>query len=802
MRKSVEQHDSTRPTHASRAPGQPGATPRWTASAKGAVGSSPARTSRIWFTIGRGVLNEVYFPDVDKANTRNMRFLVTDGVDYFSDEERDAEHECSAVADGIFAYTVVSTCKHGRYRVTKQFVAHAIRDTLLVKVHFEPLVKDANLRLFLYLEPHLADKGAGNDAWVGQYKGLSMLFAHRAQAYLAAHATAPWKSTTCGYIGQDAYDALETTRTLTALYNDAPAGNVSLCGELDWQGSRGEFCVALAFGHSSAEAAQGARAGSLESFDRVWDRYVADWKQVQQKFAPLSVAGCTHDLYRTSTAVMTTHESARFPGAFVASLSLPWGFARGDEDTGAYHVLWPRDLCETAMGLMAAGDLDAGRRALFYLACTQSADGSWSQNMWLDGSEHWDATQMDGIAMPILLADQLRREAALSDFDAWPMIQAAATFLVRQGPASPQDRWESLAGYATFTMACEVAALLAAADFAERANDPATAAFLRATADAWNDAVDSLTYARGTALAKKHGVDGYYVRVMPPTAIGDHALHELQLHLKNHVAHAGYHPAQEVVSPDALALVRYGLRSATDPRMTATAKVIDAELRKELKTGPGWLRSTNDGYGEQADGAPFKKTGIGRCWPLLAGERGHFELAAGNTAGAAELLRVMSRQSNMCGLLPEQVWDAADISGRDLYNGRPSGSAMPLAWAHAEYVKLLRSVHDGKVWDVPPQTVQRYQVEQRVSPFEIWSEHLRRHWVTSGKSLRMDFDSATTICTQVDADPKRTSDTEAPLLGRHCVHVALPREWTSLKVSYDDADGSPHTVRLACRRAA
>lgn len=408
--------------------------------------------------------------------------------------------------------------------------------------------------------------------------------------------------------------------------------------------------------------------------------------------------------------------------------------------------------------------------------------------MWLDGTEHWGAVQMDGIAMPILLADQLKRAGALGTYNAWPMIRHAAQFLVRMGPGTGEDRWEALPGYATFTMACEIAALLAAADFADAAGEGEEASFLRETADAWNDAVDTHTYARGTNLAYEHGVDGYYLRITPKSTIKNRPLDQLWLHLGNHGFLRGWRGAVNVVSPDALALVRFGLPSTEDPRMKATVKVIDAELRKEMTTGPGWLRSTDDGYGEHKDGSPYDGKGIGHCWPLLAGERGHYALASGDREFATELLRVISRQTSACGMIPEQVWSASDIPEHQLFNGHPAGSGMPLAWAHAEYVKLVRSLEESKVWDMPPQPVERYQVQGKVSPFEIWTEHEPREWVTVGKTLRMDFDQATAVLWHVDEDEDQRASSSDPVLGLYSLWLSLPQKWEHLHVEVNHGE--------------
>jgi len=173
---------------------------------------------------------------------------------------------------------------------------------------------------------------------------------------------------------------------------------------------------------------------------------------------------------------------------------------------------------ETAGGLLAAGaDADAVR-VLDYLRATQEPDGRWPQNAWLDGTPYWGGVQMDECAFPILLVEMALRLGALPVARAgeyWPMVRAAAGFVVRNGPVTGQDRWEEDAGYSPFTLAVEISALLAAAELAEP-HDLAVATFLRETADAWNDAIEGWTYARGSRLATAADADGFYVRISAP----------------------------------------------------------------------------------------------------------------------------------------------------------------------------------------------------------------------------------------------------------------------------------------------
>ena len=619
MDKQVETIDITRPTRINRAPGRPGQKPRWTSGAKTIVGTAASSRSHVWFTVGLGTLNEIYFADVEQANTRSVRFLVSDGKNFFSDEAWDANHSVTSEA-GVPCCKIQTRCKHGQYVIEKEIIADPLHDSIVMRVKFTPGKRRSDLQLYIFVNPHIGDKGLDNHAWIGQYKGRPLLVARREAVALAAMSTAPIKQASCGYVGKtDGATRLSAKKPLQR-HNVADKGNVAMTAELDYAATDGEFTVAISFGTNPAEAAQEATAAILQDFTQMRDRFVNGWNKEQSRYSAIQdLSDQPLDMYRVSTAVLETHQSIRFPGGFIASLSLPWGFDRSDKDIGGYHVLWPRDMVETAMGKLACGDARAARSTLFFLRVTQEETGGWSQNMFLDGTPHWNAVQMDGTALPILLADQLRREDALDGYDTEPMIEAAARFLLKHGPYTEQDRWEELPGYSPYTAATEVAALLVAADLCEQNGNVEGAQFLRETADAWHDTIDEFTYVSGTSLAKAHNVAGYYVRMAPPKRVERAAMGDLVNVMANLPPGHKRQQASEMVSPDALALVRFGLRAPDDPRILNTIKVIDGTLKRKTKTGPTWLRSSKDGYGEQEDGAPYKKTGTGRGWPLLAG---------------------------------------------------------------------------------------------------------------------------------------------------------------------------------------
>jgi glucoamylase len=795
------------------APGGPGMEPRWTSSAKTGVGTALDGRSHVWFTISHGIVDEVYYPRVDQANTRDFGLLVSGPDGFFSEERRDTTSVVHLLGPGVPGYRLVNRCVEHRYEIEKTILTDPERSVLLQRIRFRALVGEpSDYRLFALLAPHVGNQGYGNEAWRDAYKGTPMLFARRRDVSLALACDAGWRATSCGFVGvNDGWRQVSTAGHLVDEYSEARDGNVALTGEPDLAactcedddgpGLVSEFVLTLAFGQGPAEAAQRARMTMASRFERIEASYVRNWMRFHEhtrgpatpghvvtpeesrrsaardlaahahgsthvhegsedgskrparerrKRTPVQLPESVVDLYRMSAAVLAIHEDKSAAGAMIASLSIPWGQSKGDHELGGYHLVWPRDLVNSAGALIALGHNVLARRTLRYLLSTQEADGRWAQNLWLDGTPYWNGVQMDEIAFPIFFAELLRREGQLEDIDPWPLILRAAGFLVRNGPITGQDRWEENGGYSPFTIAVEISALLVAADFADRAGEPTVAEVLRTTADAWNEMIERWTYVTGTRLAQEVGVDGYYVRIAPADVRTPEPASGGMIPIRNRPL--GEHEAryEDIVSVDALALVRFGLRAPDDPRIVNTVKVIDAKLRTLTNTGPAWYRYNHDGYGETADGSPFDGVGIGRPWPLLAGERAHYELAAGRPDVAVQLLGVMRAQASDGGMLPEQVWDGPNIPEQELENGRATGGAMPLVWAHAEYAKLVRSLHDGRVFDMPQQPYERYVRRRSAFSGALWARHSRIAFLFEGSTLRIQTPTRASILWTVD----------------------------------------------------
>ena len=399
---------------------------------------------------------------------------------------------------------------------------------------------------------------------------------------------------------------------------------------------------------------------------------------------------------------------------------------------GGYHLVWTRDMVKCVTGLMAADDYSTPLRALIYLAVSQRDDGGFYQNFWIDGRPYWTNVQLDEVSFPIMLAwklhsvdalpFRLRDASELRAFHWHAMVMKAAAYLIREGPWSPQERWEEVAGFSPSTLAANIAALVCAGDVARKHNDLVTAQFLEEYADFLESHVEPWTVTTQGNIVP--GINRHYIRVTPPVdsdgKAGNEDPNQGILHIANRDPQFNSDfPAKEIVDMGFLELVRFGIRRGGDPLIEDSLQVVDAQLRVDTPSGPAWRRYTHDGYGQRADGTSFQSWGVGRAWPLLTGERGHYELAAGRDP--QPYLRAMENFAHGVGLFPEQVWDTTNLPDRWMFLGKPTGAAIPLMWAHSEYVKLLRSARDNRVFDIIPPVEARYAASNRKRRWmEIW----------------------------------------------------------------------------------
>lgn len=659
--------------------GAPGIAPTWCSSDKDFV-TTALGASRLWATVGHGIVNEVYWPSTGQPQIRDLGFyLVND--ERWIDLKRLRQYRLSTPAPDQPLLTI--THAGSDYELVIEVLPDPLRDVLLLRYALS-----GNYRLVVILAPHLGASGRDNNAWIED----GVAFAQRGEAALCLCADVPLVKVSCGYVGaSDGWQDLNAHGALTWNFTRADHGTVAISAEA----AASSGVLALGFADSPFGAHTHARTALADSYDALRDAFLRAWLAWGSQLVTPRPDATLGDAARLSATVLKIHEDRSYPGAVVASLSTPWG--NSTDTLGGYHLVWPRDATLTAFALLAVGQRADARNILAQLMAAQQPDGHWPQNYFPSGAPFWTGIQLDETAFPLLLAARLR-ELGESELPGTAiMVRNAVRYIARTGPASPQDRWEENPGVSPFTLAVAIAALVAAAPWL---NDDERAYALN-LADDWNERLESWCYVRDTELAHELGVNGYYVRLGDATRYdGPGGAVQLRNRAGENVA------ASALVSLDFSYLVRLGLRRAADRRIVDTLKVVDHVLRVETPSGALYHRYNEDGYGEYPDGRPFDGAGQGRAWPLLVGERGHIALQAGTDP--LPYLQTIWRCASDGGLLPEQVWDAAPIPDLGLVPGRPSGSAMPLLWTHAEFLKLMVAREQRRPVELLEAVEQRY----------------------------------------------------------------------------------------------
>jgi glucoamylase len=742
--------------------GAPGLEPRWTSAVKDAVGTAYSASSRVWFTCSHGIVNEIYHPTIDHPQVRDMEFLITDGETFAHEEKRDLDSEFEYIHAETLGVRYVNRDREGRYSLTKEIICDPHHSVLLTHVRLEG---DADLvdrlKVYALLAPHLDGGGEGNSARAVDVAGYKVLAAWKDPWTLAMGASCGFARVSCGFVGESDgwHDVMQDYR-MGWEFGSATNGNIALLGELNLDCARNcgkaegarEFTVAVGIGDTLHTALQKTVSALVMPYEQHRSRFIEQWQRAAN---PEWLAEKARDggmLMRASHNVLLAHEDKTYSGAFVASASIPWGQAKGDDDLGGYHLVWTRDMVQTASAMLACGRVETARRALVYLACTQQPDGGFAQNFWVDGRPYWSGVQLDEVAFPIILAWRLWKQNGLGEMDVFPFVERAAGFLVKKAPITHQERWEENAGYSPSTLAAVIAALICAAEMARARGGVELAEFLEELADWIEGHLEDWTVTNDGVLLTE--VKRHYMRVRPPEtgeAYWCESCGTEMIRLNNRPPKTRFEfEAREIIDGGFLELVRYGVRRADDPLIVDSLKVVDAVLKRELPQGPGWLRYNWDGYGNTPDGGAFHGWGQGRPWPLLTGERAHYELAAGKDISG--LIASYERYATPGQMLPEQVWDDGDLPERSLYAGKPAGSATPLVWAHAEYLKLLRSALDGKVFDIVDPVHERYCTEGGRGlvrrGVEVYSLRRPVQRINAGETLRiLDAERFELVCT-------------------------------------------------------
>jgi len=664
---------------AQNAPGVPGTMPTWTPGSKEAVGTATTESSHVWYTLQGGILSEVYYPRLDTADVRTLEFAISDGKHVWI-ESRDLLHSVTRTSDSALVYRQTSRDPGGTFTLSKTYLTDPQRDSLLIDVEFSGPANDS---LYVLFDPSLKNSGYGDTGFTQD----DALVVQKEDVATALMSSVGFAQMSSGFAGvSDGYTDLLVHRRMDWTYARAENGNVVQVAKL---AQPKHFTLALGFGATPSAAIDSGRASLKRTFPAVSADYVQGWKQY------LSGLRAVSEPYRRefqlAAMVLKAHEDKTFRGAMIASMSIPWGFAVNSDkpNVGGYHLVWARDLYEVATGLLAAGDRAAAERALNYLfTVQQKPDGSFPQNSWLDGRPYWTSLQMDEVSYPMILAWQLGK----TDRALWEQhIRPEAEFVVSHGPATQQERWEEVGGYSPSTIAAEIAGLVCAAEIARKngANND-TDRYLR-TADDWAGNIEKWLVTTSGHLDRGND-PGYYIRIDNNTDPNDG--YQLDVHNGG-----GVWDERDVVDAGFLEFVRLGIRPADDATIAHSLEIIDSTIRVETPNGPSFRRYNHDGYGDTVFGGAWQGEGIGRLWPIFTGERGEYEIARGRDATV--YLQAMLHFANEGGMIPEQVWDRAESTESKFVFGSGTGSATPLAWSMAQFIRLVVCAEEKRIVEQP-----------------------------------------------------------------------------------------------------
>ena len=762
------------------APGAPGSRPTWTSSAKDMV-TTALGSSRVWVTMGFGILNEIYWPATGQPQVRDLGFIVAGPSGWF--EVKRVNRYTFTTPERCVPLAQVTHCGDG-YELFFEVVPDPTRDVVLISYR----LTGKDVKLYALLAPHLDNSGEHNNA-----HAAADLSAWRGGIALCLISDCGFSRTSAGYVGvSDGWQDFFRNGRMTWEYSDALDGNVALIGELNANEGR----LALGLSNAIAGARTNACSSLSEEYRTIREKFTQGWEEWGKTITvPDAPSEIRREAY-ISAIVVKTHEDRTYPGSIVASLSVPWG--NSSDSLGGYHLVWARDCVEAALALVGVGRIEGCRDIMSYLVAVQNADGSWNQNWFPDGRPFWTGIQLDEVGFPVILAAKLKEQNWLDGLGGIEaMIRCAAGFLVARGPISPQDRWEENSGISPFTIGIEIVALIAAAEFLKGEERE----FVLSLADCWNERIEDWTYVAGGPLAEQFGVQGYYVRIGPAAVAGGLCG---RVNIANRWGESV--PATELAGMEYLYLVRLGLRSPDDRRILDTFKITEALLKVETPSGIAYHRYNEDGYGEHADGSPYDGNGIGRAWPLLTGERGHFELQRGYDP--LPYLQMMSRMTSATGLIPEQVWDAPAVPERRLEPGKPSGSAMPLVWAHAEFLKLLCAREQKRPLELLQSVEKHLQGKAARMGTSHWRPDTPFDVLPKDRDFLIEMGSPFVLHMGFDGWQAIEDRSSAPLpFGRHGVRLRRAElagkgvlDFTLYFVKDAKWEGIDHQIQLASRR--
>ena len=672
--------------------GWPGVKGNWSPAKKVQVGTFYEKErahSPLWFTNTQGILSEVYFPTIDQAQIKDSQFLITDGKSFLREEKSDLVHKVRILHPGLVQ--MINEDPKEKFSIKHTFFTLGDSSTLIDEVIIDTKVD--GLQFFLLTNPHLKNTASGDNLKLTE-KGFKAI---EGDIHLDISSSVGFRKKSVGFVGfSDGYQDLVKNKNMNYQFRLAKNGNVASIGELNLPRKKGSYKFYVVYQFSNNKRASIPKSilyeKEKENYKNSWNKYFSKLKKIrgldQEK----------EEFYWRSLYTLKVHEDKKNRGALISSLSVPWGESHFETETGGYHLVWPRDLFHASLALLMSGDYETPLNALRFLKKIQYKNGNekwhfgyrviekkgaFPQNTWASGKQYWGGFQLDQVGYPIHLFYHLYLKASLEKkekllYEFSPMLLSALDFIQRYGPWSQQERWEENFGISPSTFSVVTSALFIGSTLFDKTK---WSNKLFNTASNWlkknGDNIDVWTFTNNGF----YGDGNYYLRVVGCGSFGQtwdpNGAFKCLLSNSSKKIDQRYFLDQGF-----LKLVLLGLKGPDDYRVKASLEKVNRFLRQKTPRGNGWHRYPFDSYGENNKG---------RLWPLLGGEHGRYyiERYRGGFSSWKEVINKVDpilnsfiSFSNAGQMIPEQVFETT---------GEGTGSATPLVWSHAEFIKLLWS---------------------------------------------------------------------------------------------------------------
>ena len=135
----------------------------------------------------------------------------------------------------------------------------------------------------------------------------------------------------------------------------------------------------------------------------------------------------------------------------------------------------------------------------------------------------------------------------------------------------------------------------------------------------------------------------------------------------------------------------------------------------------------------------------------------------------------------------------------------PGKPGIPLAWAHAEFIKLAHAWAINRPFDRPGPVWERYHGQRSESGFAVWTVNAQLTMLAAGLKLRLYLSQPATLRSRIlEMKNIRQTMTVATGLGFHMIELDTrhlrPNQCLNFTIQYQQKSQSEHTIKVIAAR--